>query len=66
MIQVSSPKFDLYGQVVLYWNEKEHSTTIVRRWLDLEDGCWWYKVRGSEQLYPENAFDLLLPDKINQ
>ncbi len=37
MIQVSAPKFELYEQVVLYWNEEEYSTAIVRRWLDLED-----------------------------
>ncbi len=59
MIEVPSPKFDLYEQVVFYWEEKERKVTIVRHWLDLEDEQWWYKVRGSEQLYPEGAFGLL-------
>ena len=55
-IQVRAPKFELYQLVVLYWNEQEHVTQIVRRWLDLEDGYWWYKVQELEQLYPEDAF----------
>lgn len=55
-IQVQAPKFELYESVVLYWNEREQVTQIVRRWLNLDDGGWWYKIQSSEQLYPENAF----------
>lgn len=50
-LQVRAPKFELYQLIVLYWNEQEHVTQIVRRWLDLEDDQWWYKVQGSEQQY---------------
>ncbi len=54
-IEITAPKFDLYEFVTLYWNEQEQHTKVVRRWFDLEDDLWWYKIQGSEALYPENA-----------
>lgn len=63
-IQVRAPKFELYQQVILYWNRQEHLRQIVRRWLDLEDGCWWYKVQGSEPLYPEDVFGPPRPEEV--
>lgn len=58
-IEVPAPQFDLYEFLTLYWNEQELRVKVVRRWLDLEDNQWWYKVQGSEILYPENAFSLV-------
>ena len=56
-IQIPAPKFDLYQLVIVYWNDQEHVTQTVRRWLDFDDGdgCWWYKVQGLEQLFPEDV-----------
>lgn len=58
-IQIPAPKFELYQQVTLYWNNQERPTNIVRRWFDLDDdpGYWWYKVMGDEQFYPEGVFE---------
>ena len=45
---------------LLYWNNQERPTKIVRRWFDFDDapdGYWWYKVTGDEQLYPEAALE---------
>jgi hypothetical protein len=58
-IEVPAPQFDLYEFLILYWNGQEQTVKLVRRWLDLEDNQWWYKIQGSEVLYPENAFSLL-------
>ena len=54
-IEITAPKFDLYELVTLNLNEQEQHTKVVRRWFDLEDNFWWYKIQGSETLYPENA-----------
>lgn len=59
MIEIPAPRFDLYELLTLYWNEQERTVKVVRRWFDLEDNFWWYKIQGSEALYPENAFSVL-------
>jgi hypothetical protein len=57
-INIKSPRFDLYEMVFLYWNGRQHQTKVVRRWLDFDDGCWWYKLSLDErQLYPEYAME---------
>ncbi len=58
-IEISAPKFDLYEFLTLHWNEQERTVKVVRRWFDLDDNQWWYKVQNSEVLYPENAFSLV-------
>jgi hypothetical protein len=58
MIEIPAPRFDLYEFLTLYWNEQERTVKVVRRWFDLEDNRWWYKIQGSEVLYPENAFSV--------
>ena len=58
-IEIPAPQFDLYEFVTLNLNEQERTVKVVRRWLDLEDDQWWYKIQGSELLYPENAFSIL-------
>lgn len=58
-IEVPAPQFDLYEFLILYWHGQEQTVKVVRRWLDLEDNQWWYKVQGSEILYPEKAFSLV-------
>ncbi len=55
-IQIQAPKFELYELVTVNWNEQEQTVKVVRRWLDFEDEQWWYKIEGSERLYPESAF----------
>lgn len=54
-IEISAPKFDLYELVTLNLNEQEQHTKVVSCGVDLEDNFWWYKIQGSETLYPENA-----------
>lgn len=54
-IKISAPKFDLYEFLTLYWNEQERTVKVVGRWFDLDENLWWYKIQGSEVLYPENA-----------
>ena len=57
-ITIPAPKFDQYEFVTLSWNDREHRTKIVRRWLDLDDGngCWWYETTVEQpRLYPEGA-----------
>ncbi len=54
-IQISAPQFDQYEFLTLYWNEQEQTVKVVRRWFDLEDNQWWYKIQDSEVLYPENV-----------
>jgi len=58
-IEISAPQFDLYEFLTLNWNEQERTVKVVRRWFDLEDNQWWYKIQGSEILYPENALSVL-------
>lgn len=55
-IEIPAPQFDLYEFLTLYWNEQERTVKVVRRWFDLEDDRWLYKIQGSEVLYPETAF----------
>ncbi|WP_009630411.1 hypothetical protein [Synechocystis sp. PCC 7509] len=57
-IEIPAPQFDVYEFATLYWNEQERTVKVVRRWFDLEDNQWWYKIHDSEVLYPENAFSL--------
>ena len=59
MIEISAPQFDLYEFVTLYWNEQERKVKVVRRWFDLDDNQWWYRIQESEVLYPENALSLV-------
>ncbi len=54
-ITIPAPQFELFEFIVLCWNDQEHHTKVTRRWLDLDDGCWWYQVQGLEQLFPEDA-----------
>lgn len=58
-IQLCAPKFELYQLVVVHWNDEQHATQVVRRWLDLDDGegCWWYKVHNLERLFPEQVIE---------
>jgi hypothetical protein len=59
ILEVPTPKFDLYELVTLYWNNREQPTRIVQRWLNIDEsdqGGWWYKVAEDEQqLYPESV-----------
>ena len=60
-IEISAPKFDLYELVTLNLNEQEQHTKVVRHWFDYEGDLWWYKIQGSEALYPENALTATSP-----
>lgn len=55
MIEIPAPQFDLYEFLTQYLNEQERTVKVVRRWFDLEDNQWWYKIQDSEVLYPENV-----------
>ena len=59
MIEIPAPRFDLYELLTLYWNKQEQTVKVVRRWFNLEDERWWYKIQGTEVLYPENALSLV-------
>lgn len=54
-IEIPAPKFDLYEEVVIFWNERELPGKIVKRWLDLDKGFYWYQIHASDRLYPENV-----------
>lgn len=54
-IEVSAPKFELYEEVIVFWDEREFSGKIVKRWLDLDDEVWWYQINSSARLYPQSA-----------
>ncbi len=58
-IEIPASKFDLYELVTLNLNEQERTVKVVRRWFNLEDNFWWYKIHSSEGLYPENALSVL-------
>ena len=55
-IEIPAPPFNLYEFLTLYWNEQERTVKVLRRWFNLEDDRWLYKIQGSEVFYPENAF----------
>lgn len=59
-ITIRCPKFEQFEFVVLHWNDQEHRTKIVQRWLDLDDGdgCWWYETTVKQsRLFPEGVFE---------
>lgn len=58
VIEIPAPQFELYEFVTLHWNEQERQVKVVRRWFNLDDNQWCYKIQGSEILYPENAFSV--------
>ncbi len=59
MIEIQAPKFDVYEFLTQYLNEQERTVKVVRRWFDLDDSQWWYKIQESEVLTVENAFSVL-------
>ncbi len=59
-IQIRAPKFNLYEQVTLYWNNQECRTKIGQRWFNPDDGpsgYWFYKVSEDGKLYPEEVLE---------
>ena len=59
--EINSPLFELYESVILYWDNQQHKTKVVRRWFDFDDGdgCWWYELNGmGDRLYPESAIEV--------
>ncbi|WP_013324529.1 hypothetical protein [Gloeothece verrucosa] len=61
-IEIRAPKFDQYELVGLEWNGKHYAVKIGQRWLNFEDGSWWYKIAGNDQkLFPESVF--YIPEK---
>ncbi|MGF1566871.1 MAG: hypothetical protein ACFCVD_02150 [Nodosilinea sp.] len=54
-IQAKAPRFELFEDVRLFWNEQQLATRIVRRWLDWDDDCWWYEVAGNSSHVPETV-----------
>ena len=60
MSQFRKPKFELYHLVTLHWNGQERQTKVVKRLFDPDDGAegyWFYRVNGSQNLYPESVLE---------
>ena len=51
-ITIPAPKFEQYQLVIVYWNDQEHVTQTVRRWLI------WRMVAGGIKFKAWNNFFL--------
>ena len=56
--QVKPPQFDLYEAVEVAWNGQYLAARVVRRWLDWDNGTWWYEVAGQPGKFPEGALEV--------
>lgn len=49
-MKIPKPQFELHELVTLHWNEKQHTTQIVKRLFDPDAEQWSFEVRGLKQL----------------
>lgn len=59
-ISIPAPQFEQYELVTLHWNDKTHSTKIIRRCFNADCASWEYETTvGQPRLYPEGSLEAM-------
>lgn len=63
-LTVTAPQFDLYEPVTVQWDGVTHHCRVVCRWLDLDNGRWFYELDNFKNPHdPRGWFESISLDR---